>query len=170
MADSSNVVKIALLAGGGFLLYRLMSGSGGLFSTASLASAVSSSGSTPPATTDKTAPPAALPVLAVQDLLAAAGKTATDLLTSDQWNFYRNQLRPPDLTPAQLSSAVPAGAAPMTAADFVAKLHAVGLGAVRIPVPTVVNLGGRQVVVWSSRPGGRSPSSPRPLGFPRGPF
>jgi hypothetical protein len=111
--------------------------------------------------------------LSEQELLDAAGKTSTDLYTSDQWNYYRNQLRPPELTGAQFEAAIPPGAGLMTAADFLAKMKAAGfagLGAVLIPVPFVANVNGRQTILWGARPGGRSPASPRRLGFQKGPF
>lgn len=165
MADSGQVVKIALLAGGGYLLYRALSGSTSTgIPLTSLATAVAAApaSTAPAASAPPAATPAALPVLAVQDLLNAAGKTATDLLTSDQWNYFRNQLRPPDLTGAQLASAIPSGAAPMTAADFVSKLHAVGLGslngfqiAVPRPVGVVRSPGGRPAILFALNHGRR---------------
>jgi hypothetical protein len=89
--------------------------------------------------------------------VTTAGGDASGKLNQDQWNYYRNQLWPPDLTGAQLGAAFPNGSEQVTAEDFVSRLHSVGLaglglGAVHIPVPVQVRTPeGRLVVVWAAR-------------------
>lgn len=78
------------------------------------------------------------------------------MMNADQWNYFRNRLHPPDLTPAQFGAAFSDPSAQRTAADFVAQLKTaglagVGLGSVTIPVPVLVNQNGRRTVLWATR-------------------
>ena len=69
--------------------------------------------------------------LASQLIAAAAGNAflVNGNLNPDQWNFYRNNLYPPALTPAQFSDAFKDFdmTQPISAAAFVNALHNAGL-------------------------------------------
>lgn len=166
-----SILKYGLIAGGVYFAYRAISGAASTSATASSPAAGSLSLSdlvaaikqaqTSPAPAGTTATTAAAPAvrapLTLQELLTAAGKSATDTLNGHEWNYYRNQLRPPDLTGAELQSAIGDASQEMTGADFMAGLQKVGLsglglGAVHIPVPVQVRTpDGRLVVVWAAR-------------------
>jgi hypothetical protein len=81
--------------------------------------------------------PAAAPQAGLMDpatliaKLKAANSSAT--LNQDQWNYYRNTIAPPALTGEQLASAFPVagGEVELSADDFVARLHSVGLAGYR---------------------------------------
>lgn len=166
------ILKYGLLAGGAYFAYRAFTGASaatpataaapaaGSLSLTDLVNAIKQAQTSPaPAGTTPAAsvPANARAPLSVQELLTAAGKSATDTLNGHEWNYYRNQLRPPALTGDELQSAIGDASQEMTAADFYAGLQkvglgSVGLGAVHIPVPvTVVTPDGKRVVVWAAR-------------------
>lgn len=165
------ILKLALLAGGGYYLYTRM--------TAAPAAAAGSAGSTgsTPAAGSTTGLSLSDIVAAVKNALtpaAAAGGTPTapasadgliaelklaakgnNLFSADgkgipdYWMYYRNQLHPPGVNlPAQFAGA----GGQITAEEFVAGLKQAGLagyglGAVPIVLPMVLNLGGQRVLV-----------------------
>lgn len=64
-------------------------------------------------------------------LLAAASAGASTMMNADQWNYYRNNIAPPALTPAQFGAAFPnmtADRGPnMTVDQFLSAINAAGL-------------------------------------------
>jgi hypothetical protein len=168
-----DILKIALIGGAGYWLYTTYlqpaaaattTGGGTVTPPASGGSAAAPA-ATPPAATPaaSSSPTAGTAAQLVTDLNAAAyGNSAFSIGTgrlsgtADQWNYYRNQLRPPALTADQFGAAFPGMTATdrgpmMYADDFVAKLQGanVGLGAVFIPVPIRIPMAnGRPMLVW----------------------
>jgi hypothetical protein len=180
--DTGTLVKYALLAGAGYWVYtHFFSGdSAAGLSVTDLANAIGGGAApapasttppanttNPPATSSTTPPAGTTTAQSVADKLVADLKAAvvSDSFFSsqsgkgnaNQWNYYRNTLRPPALSPAQFGAAFPdAGDANpplMTAEEFVAKLTSanVGLGAVIIPLPMRLNIRGVDTVIWASR-------------------
>jgi hypothetical protein len=188
-----SVLKWGLLIGGGYFAYRAItsaastSGSGATAPSLSLADLVAAikgaqsspapAGTTPAAAVKPTEPAPAQMITALKAAAAGNSFLVAGKMNQDQWNYYRNQLWPPDLSGAQLSAAFPNGPEQLTAEDFVGRLQSVGLaglglGRVTVPVPVLVRTPAGPVVVWAARdlPGSGAPRvavfpAAHPFGF-----
>jgi hypothetical protein len=178
--DTGSLIKYAALGLGGYWIYSKVTAGGGfnlsnLFggTPAAAAPPPPSTTSAPAASGTNTAPPAATPPSSTTPAPAAgaAGPNTAGLAadlkkavasdafftqqggkgTAHQWNYYRNQLRPPELTGDQFNRAFPGDASnqQITAEEFVSKLQGAGLGAVYLPVPVWFNGGRRPVLVFT---------------------
>lgn len=74
-----------------------------------------------------TQPPPSTTVNVRTKLLTAAGGVTS--LNADQWNYYRNSLFPPALTPEQFGAAFPSPTTGMSVDDFLNALKAGGINA-----------------------------------------
>ncbi len=182
--DTGSIVKYAAIAGGAYWLYQKISGGeftlpaflGGPAAapapapTPAPAASPTPATNPPPTTPAASAPPGTTAGPSLLEQLKAAA--ATDAFfqqqggkgNADQWNYYRNILRPPGLTAAQFGSAFPgmtdSDRGPMmTAEEFLAKLSGAGLaglGRVYIPVPIRIDRpGSKPTIVWLRARGAR---------------
>lgn len=153
-----DVILYASLAGGAYLAYwyitnygptgQVSAGHASYWDTwfGNTATVTTTTGTTAVVKTDT--PPAKTPAQIAADIaaankaaatvslrdqmLSAAGKSATDQLTGDQWNYYRNTFAPPAWTPDQMASAFPNGAGSqlMTVDQFLAAAKSAGLAGI----------------------------------------
>lgn len=176
---AGSVLKWGLLAGAAWFLYENFKGSAAPVAASSPAGSVSltdlASSSGAAATPAATAP-AVNPSALIAQLQAAAAPDANLVngqMSAWQWNYYLNILRPPGVPGPQFAAAFPDAAQLITAAQFVGALGGQagglsGLGSVTIPVPVMVQSGGRPVVVWAARelPGSGAKNEMRVALFP----
>jgi len=161
-----DLLKWGLLLGGGYYVYRMVTGptaaatttgTTGSYSLDDLVAAIQAKlgTTTPPTATPTSAPPPppastrlTSDASATQQskLLAAAGVPATQLFTVSQWNYYFEQVY------GQNPGALGDDGSPMLIGGYLALLQGRGLGAVLIRVPMLVHVDGRPpVLAWAAQ-------------------
>lgn len=149
-----SILKIAAIGGLAYYVYEYFS------APAAVTAGSTATGGTTPATSSAAAP-AVVSTPAASGLVAELQNAAKDNgflaagFDAYQWNWYRNQLHPPDLTPEQFGLAFPDPSAKLTASAFVAALQGKGLGALpkRLFMPMLLQVGKQSVLVMPKGPG-----------------